>query len=778
MACKPKSQLRMADGGELMRRFANRQPLRLADGGDIGMEQNRVPMSAQDQGAFAAMGGPQGVMPDAPTAAPAADPGRRERMLAAGQRTQTFMPTMGNIQTEPFDPHIRPLALRDGGTVPGKGTGDKIPALYEPGEFVVSNDMLDAAPHLREQLHDLRGNVLAAQGKTVAEADAQAVKGGALRAATGAEPPLLGLDPSVANRAAESAKQAAFEADTLAKAKLRAETMTQQARTMPPNGGPPNAPPGYRAGQKFTSGVKFAGKFAPAVGAAIEAGDVYDVAKAPGTTKIDVGTQAAEGVSKLAGAAVGGLAGAAAGGPFAPLTGLAGGIAGYYAPELATKALRWATGQDTASPIDRVRTQQTAQAALPTAAPAPVATQPAAPTVQPAPTLRGADGRQYLPEAVTDADRLQSDALVNKAFGRDTKRGGDFSMDAGINTLRGDPGAMKQANEAWAMRGAGIQASRDAKGGLVLSNSTAPEKMQYVGRNGAPTARYEDTEQYTNGQTQLATARASLRNPDGSTWSAKDNAIMAANLRDGVNPLRGTSVAAAQDAEAVPAIGEFGHNKAVAAKLARDQLKATLRGQDIELQSKQGTTAAAQRAQINDDRKYELDVARLGVETANKNRDDKRAADKAFDDRVVGMAGPEKAPAVLASINGWLARREAQLEAEIKANPKDPKNENRRGQINAIRDKGRGALDDAALRKLIVGFEGNIVADQGSGSNNPLNPWDGTSVNTNQPITSLTPDTSFTSRWLPGAGKYVTDNGQKILESDVKKNPNLRELIN
>lgn len=39
---------------------------------------------------------------------------------------------------------------------------------------------------------------------------------------------------------------------------------------------------------------------------------------------------------------------------------------------------------------------------------------------------------------------------------------------------------------------------------------------------------------------QSATAQT-LRNPNGSTWSAQDNAIMAANLRDGVNPTQGTS---------------------------------------------------------------------------------------------------------------------------------------------------------------------------------------------------------------------------------------------
>jgi len=44
-----------------------------------------------------------------------------------------------------------------------------------------------------------------------------------------------------------------------------------------------------------------------------------------------------------------------------------------------------------------------------------------------------------------------------------------------------------------------------------------------------------------DGGASLAAARASLRNPDGSQWSASDNAIMAANLRDGVDKYRGTS---------------------------------------------------------------------------------------------------------------------------------------------------------------------------------------------------------------------------------------------
>jgi hypothetical protein len=95
-----------------------------------------------------------------------------------------------------LDRRMKSAGLRDGGdlrtghggNVPGAGKGDKIPAKYEPGEFVVSNAMLDEAPGLRDQLHSLRNGVLAAQGKTPAEADAKALRGGSLRALDGYDP--------------------------------------------------------------------------------------------------------------------------------------------------------------------------------------------------------------------------------------------------------------------------------------------------------------------------------------------------------------------------------------------------------------------------------------------------------------------------------------------------------------------------------------------------------------------------------------------------------------
>jgi len=62
-----------------------------------------------------------------------------------------------------------------GGVVPGTGKGDKIRAKYEPGEFVVSNDMLAADPALLPHLRELRKAVLAQKGMTPEQADAKAI---------------------------------------------------------------------------------------------------------------------------------------------------------------------------------------------------------------------------------------------------------------------------------------------------------------------------------------------------------------------------------------------------------------------------------------------------------------------------------------------------------------------------------------------------------------------------------------------------------------------------
>ena len=100
--------------------------------------------------------------------------------------------TAGSVavdESQLFKPGLRnggDLKTGHGGHVPGTGKGDKIPAKYEPGEFVVSNAMLDKNPGLREQLHGLRADALADKGMTPEQADAKAVgPRGFIRAASG-----------------------------------------------------------------------------------------------------------------------------------------------------------------------------------------------------------------------------------------------------------------------------------------------------------------------------------------------------------------------------------------------------------------------------------------------------------------------------------------------------------------------------------------------------------------------------------------------------------------
>ncbi|WP_157667124.1 MULTISPECIES: hypothetical protein [unclassified Acidovorax] len=135
MAQRPQPSLRLADGGSFITRWAQ---------------------SVMRPGATAKRLREADAPPPAPAPAPAPPP-------------------------PPPPPNATPdnpagIRFQDGGHVPGTGRGDKIPAKYEPGEFVVSNDMIDDNPGLREQLSGLRAETLAARGKTVEEADAKALR--------------------------------------------------------------------------------------------------------------------------------------------------------------------------------------------------------------------------------------------------------------------------------------------------------------------------------------------------------------------------------------------------------------------------------------------------------------------------------------------------------------------------------------------------------------------------------------------------------------------------
>lgn len=115
------------------------------------------------------------------------------------------------------------------------------------------------------------------------------------------------------------------------------------------------------------------GRSLGAVGAGLaaygEGRDVARVAADPSKSKIDVATQATEGVGRLSAASAGGLAGAKAGyslgqqaGPYARIAspvlaaagGIGGAIAGGFGANTAIKAGRAITGSNTSSPVDSI----------------------------------------------------------------------------------------------------------------------------------------------------------------------------------------------------------------------------------------------------------------------------------------------------------------------------------------------------------------------------------------------------------------------------------------
>lgn len=173
--------------------------------------------------------------------------------------------------------------------------------------------------------------------------------------------PMARPEPNYQGRAETMARAKADTAQYLAdKAMQDAKFNAAQAKPAAPAAG-------FRAGLP-RMGV--GGALGGAASAIPEAVDVYDVAKDPNSTGIDVATQAAEGVSRTAAAGVGAALGAkggaalgAFGGPFAPVTvpvgallgGVAGGALGYFGADKAIETGRSLTGSDPSSPVDRVQ---------------------------------------------------------------------------------------------------------------------------------------------------------------------------------------------------------------------------------------------------------------------------------------------------------------------------------------------------------------------------------------------------------------------------------------
>lgn len=342
---------------------------------------------------------------------------------------------------------------------------------------------------------------------------------------------------------------------------------------------------------------------------------------------------------------------------------------------------------------------------------------------------------------------------------------------------------------------AGIEAGKIYKTTDPKTGSTV-----YSGRDvkdGAPMVNAAGTEIASRGSVSSVPAmnpalvKSTLTNPDGSTWSGQDNAVMAANLRDGVSMYRGTSRQPGEDAAAEQAslrrlalspLGTPGRTPALKLLTEQAQQETLRRGQDMQLAA---TLRAAQikaasdeskalRDQANADRTFRAGRDDAAAALEGRRRDDKRASAKAFSDRVLTMVGTvdgkpdlETAATITNGANAFLANKMVEIEALLKA---DPKNQKALALKRDIETNGLDSIDEDTMRTLVLGQKANRVARENDGWT--INPWAGTAVNTDTPVTSLREQRNMI---LPN--QYITNNGQKIPAGAIEDNPDLRRLI-
>lgn len=170
-----------------------------------------------------------------------------------------------------------------------------------------------------------------------------------------------------------------------------------------------------------------------------------------------------------------------------------------------------------------------------------------------------------------------------------------------------------------------------------------------------------------------------------------------------------------------------------------------------------------------DDRDYQLNVAKYGVERADKNFTQRQSAQEDITKQVTNMLPPTadgkpdtaSAARYSSALNAQVAQRTQQLRAQL---AKTPDRKDVAAELDALESKGLGAMDPVAVRKFIVGQQtAELAAKTGTSRFNPI----GTSAaNSTAPITSLREQPSlFGSDYVSDRGdvipgRYLRDNGQ------------------
>jgi len=211
-----------------------------------------------------------------------------------------------------------------------------------------------------------------------------------------------------------------------------------------------------------------------------------------------------------------------------------------------------------------------------------------------------------------------------------------------------------------------------------------------------------------------------LTNPNGTRWSARDNAIMAANMAAGNNPYMGTS--AAQEGPLSPIekalrdnpVGTVGRQSALKAAAEMENTQTLRRGQDVQLAGIQSSSRTArmqaQIEQMNKDRQFGLDVAKFGQEKAKTNFEARQQAQKDSTAEIASMIPPgsdgkpdaAKAAEYVDALQAHVAGRMDALRKQLQLNPGD---KNAAGELEGLESRGLAQMGADEKRKFIAAME-------------------------------------------------------------------------
>ena len=461
----------------------------------------------------------------------------------------------------------------------------------------------------------------------------------------------------------------------------------------------------------------------PAIGAGIEGSKVYDVAKDPGSTGLDVATQAAEGTSKLATAGLGAAGGAAVAGPVGAL---AGGIAGYYGGEKVIHGLRDYFGLNPDSPAEQAQARARPPANSVSQAPAPAAGAPQAP----APTNITRTGNSY-----TGPANIAGPITIN-------------GMKPGSG-LRGDPSPQNQAaaqalSDKYGGAPAPMVANADGTGGMVGINGTpfaggaehAAQFRQQVSRSNLEGA-------LRDGMRNPRTAAAAMQAAAG--LQGEDNGLAIASMKEQGETLRS------------------GAANNVAMQTAKLRAGVETRGQDMGLEGHKYTADQTLRGSIARTN-YDIKKDQRDNEQKLENQQYERTAgatkrlQSEFESTLPQVEGkPDTARAALYAngLPAFVASHKQQLEKAVAANPGSA---TLRAQLDTLNTKGADAITTSptGLAQFLAGMQ---LAELASGTaTSGLTLWGTRAVASNEPITSIRAD---------GHGNYVTNRRGVNGETEV-----------